>query len=810
MGTEVDINVIAENLTELLANSVNMASVFYDIFLNPVPMDVELIQIDADGKPQTLSIPNRAKDLQRARVGEGSPEGNVVGNIGDIYVNLQTQDCYVKVEGEESNVGWQLVFTQQGVATYIATYLKDSGFLNEEGVLELLQENGYTTVSDVANIIANSLNVTVFTQLPSEGEIIVDDNRTYRMTIEGDVHIFLPTITDFSKTHKIYIQANYTSPFYTVDLGTDNFTDRLTPTFPEAGMYDFFYEFDVNEEVWVCGVTPKGTESGISLAARVHNLELLVPPMASPSNPLTDKAYVDDAISSSTASFVGTFESVAALEAYSGPKDNNDYAFVISLDSAGNTLYNRYKYNEEENEWLFEYSLNNSSFTAEQWAAINSGMTSVLAAQVSTNKGDIATLQTDKQDKLVAGENIQINGKTISATDTKYTLPAADASTLGGIKVGSNLTIDASGVLSGTVNPYTLPIATTNVVGGIKVGSNLSVDATGVLSALDSYSLPTASTVTLGGVKVGNNLSIDASGVLSAVDTVYTLPVATTNSVGGIQVGSNLSIDASGVLSALDSYTLPVADTTTLGGIKVGSNLSIDASGVLSALDSYSLPTASTVTLGGVKVGSNLSIDATGVLSTHAPYTLPLATTNSVGGIQVGNNLTISASGVLSALDSYTLPIADTNTLGGIKVGNNLSIDPDGVLNADATSYTLPPATTVSLGGVIVGSNLSVSPTGVLSANPGGITVDATLDTTSTNPIQNKAVANALNDKQNTLVQGVGIIINGNTISASGMSVPIDTVVDSTSANPVENKAIASAIASVADSKTLVTFREWS
>ena len=139
-----------------------------------------------------------------------------------------------------------------------------------------------------------------------------------------------------------------------------------------------------------------------------------------------------------------------------------------------------------------------------------------------------------------------------------------------------------------------------------------------------------------------------------------------------------------------------------------------------------------------------------------------------------------------------------------------MSIDPDGVLNADATSYTLPPATTVSLGGVIVGSNLSVSPTGVLSANPGGITVDATLDTTSTNPIQNKAVANALNDKQNTLVQGVGIIINGNTISASGMSVPIDTVVDSTSANPVENKAIASAIASVADSKTLVTFREWS
>ena len=39
-----DLNVISENLTELLQNSINMTSVFYDIFLNPEPMDVELKQ----------------------------------------------------------------------------------------------------------------------------------------------------------------------------------------------------------------------------------------------------------------------------------------------------------------------------------------------------------------------------------------------------------------------------------------------------------------------------------------------------------------------------------------------------------------------------------------------------------------------------------------------------------------------------------------------------------------------------------------------------------------------------------------------
>lgn len=39
---------------------------------------------------------------------------------------------------------------------------------------------------------------------------------------------------------------------------------------------------------------------------------------------------------------------------------------------------------------------------------------------------------------------------TVNSTDTKYTLPTASASTLGGVKVGDNLSISSSGVLSGT------------------------------------------------------------------------------------------------------------------------------------------------------------------------------------------------------------------------------------------------------------------------------------------------------------------------------------------------------------------------
>lgn len=83
--------------------------------------------------------------------------------------------------------------------------------------------------------------------------------------------------------------------------------------------------------------------------------------------------FVNSSVATNTANFIGTFNSVEDLEAYSGVVTNNDYAFVIGTDSDGNTVYNRYKYNGSA--WVFEYALNNSSFTAAQWATIQSGLT---------------------------------------------------------------------------------------------------------------------------------------------------------------------------------------------------------------------------------------------------------------------------------------------------------------------------------------------------------------------------------------------------------------------------------------------------
>lgn len=84
----------------------------------------------------------------------------------------------------------------------------------------------------------------------------------------------------------------------------------------------------------------------------------------------------------------------------------------------------------------------------------------VSAVQTDLNKAkqeiieaqaDIASLDMDKQNKLTAGTGIYIDpDNVISATGGVVDLPIASSTTLGGIKVGENLTISEDGTLSAT------------------------------------------------------------------------------------------------------------------------------------------------------------------------------------------------------------------------------------------------------------------------------------------------------------------------------------------------------------------------
>ena len=83
--------------------------------------------------------------------------------------------------------------------------------------------------------------------------------------------------------------------------------------------------------------------------------------------------------------------------------------------------------------------------------------------------------------------------------------------------------------------------------------------------------------------------------------------------------------------------------------------------------------------------------------------------------------------------------------------------------NGSATEYTLPTASETVLGGVKVdGSTITVT-NGVIKSKQA--TIDSTLNSTSTNAIQNKAVNAALLNKQDKLTAGDNVTIANNKIS---------------------------------------------
>ena len=101
--------------------------------------------------------------------------------------------------------------------------------------------------------------------------------------------------------------------------------------------------------------------------SKINNL---IPDTTTADNKLADKNFVNSSISTATAEFHGTVEDLDSLNSLAA--NINDYAFYKHKDESGNTVFDRYKFNDQ---WEYEYTLNNTSFTAEQWATINSGIT---------------------------------------------------------------------------------------------------------------------------------------------------------------------------------------------------------------------------------------------------------------------------------------------------------------------------------------------------------------------------------------------------------------------------------------------------
>ena len=194
---------------------------------------------------------------------------------------------------------------------------------------------------------------------------------------------------------------------------------------------------------------------------------------------------------------------------------------------------------------------------------------------------------------------------------TGYVLPIASATVLGGVKVGANLSINATtGVLTtalgaGSVPPIALPIATKTLLGGVIVGNGLDVAVDGTLSlAMEVLELmgsidPTATPPALTAAEIGHVYIANTTG---APNAGFGLTGVTSVAAGDLLLWDgtawihNQSASVSGVTSVTGTLPITVGGTATapLIGVNVATATAV---GVASFGDGLAIDAAGLVTL---------------------------------------------------------------------------------------------------------------------------------------------------------------------------------------------------------------------
>ena len=285
-----------------------------------------------------------------------------------------------------------------------------------------------------------------------------------------------------------------------------------------------------------------------------------------------------------------------------------------------------------------------------------------------------------------------------------------------------------------------IPIASSSTLGGVKIGSGLTVAEDGTISAAAAYTLPTASSSVKGGIKVGTGLTMSSETLNHSnsvtAKTAYCSTSTTASANGGSITVTDIKYDAQGHITGSTDRTITLSQTTyTLAGLMgsaakgsetqpvywngsawtnttytLGKSVPADAKFTDTV---YTLPTASS-TLGGVKTTSTVSA-TTGLTAcpiidgvvyykdTNNTYTLAgLVGSTAIGTATnpiywdgtkfVKTTYTLGKSVPADAKFTdtvYTLPTASSSTLGGIKLGTGLTAAADGTVNVSVGGATI-------------------------------------------------------------------------------------------------------------------------
>lgn len=217
-----------------------------------------------------------------------------------------------------------------------------------------------------------------------------------------------------------------------------------------------------------------GTMAFVQATLQRFNSEViapLIPAQASGSNQLADKAFVNSSIATATATYRGNYnlvsdleltvsateqQIVAALATAISTADNNDYCYVQipTADEKPTEISRIDRYKHNGTAWALEYTLNNSGFTAAEWAAIQSGITSGLVAKLTAlpTLAELTLLLAAKQDEIIdlsaLGNGIGTCATAASTTEKAVTLQGYELKKNGFVAVSFDYDVPASATMN--------------------------------------------------------------------------------------------------------------------------------------------------------------------------------------------------------------------------------------------------------------------------------------------------------------------------------------------------------------------------